>query len=445
MNVTIIGTGYIGLVQGVVMSDLGFDVVCIDNDATKIETLKQGKSPIYEPGLEETLKKSLKNGKIKFTLDYNSGIKNADVIFLAVGTPPLADGSSNLNYITAASKNLAQFLSKDSLIITKSTVPMGTNKKIKKIILDELKKRNMGNLNVSVISNPEFLREGKAVYDFLNPDRIVVGIDENDNKEKIKKEIYKIYKYFLKKQIPIIFTNLETAELSKYSSNAFLSVKISFINEMAMLSEKIGANIEDVSKIMGFDHRIGNQFLNAGLGFGGSCFPKDTLAILNIGKNNDCEMSIVNSAVKFNDDLKDILIKKIKNKLGNVKGKTISILGLSFKPETDDIRESPAIKIIKKLINLGAKIKVYCPQGMEKTKRELENYSDCIKYCKNEYKCAKNSDCLILTTEWEQFKNMDLEKIKNVMKSNYFFDFRNMFSDNKNIRNYFHYYPIGRN
>ena len=445
MNIAIIGTGYIGLVQGIVMSDLGFDVVCIDNDATKIEMLKQGKSPIYEPELEETLKKSLKNGKIKFTLDYNSGIKNADVIFLAVGTPPLADGSSNLNYITAASKNLAPFLSKDSLIITKSTVPMGTNKKIKKIILDELKKRNMDNLNVSVISNPEFLREGKAVYDFLNPDRIVVGIDENDNKEKIKKEIYKIYEYFLKKQIPIIFTNLETAELSKYSSNAFLSVKISFINEMAMLSEKIGANIEDVSKIMGFDHRIGNEFLNAGLGFGGSCFPKDTLAILNIGKNNDCEMSIVNSAVKFNDDLKDILIKKIKNKLGNVKGKTISILGLSFKPETDDIRESPAIKIIKKLINMGVKIKVYCPKGMEKTKRELKNYSDFIKFCENEYECAKNSDCLILTTEWEQFKNMDLKRIKNVMKSNYFFDFRNMFSDNENIRNYFHYYPIGRN
>ncbi len=445
MKIAIIGTGYIGLVQGVIMSDLGFDITCIDNNEEKIEILKKGKSPIYEPGLEEVLKKSIKNGKIKFTSNYNFGIKNADVIFLAVGTPPLADGSSNLNYITAASKNLAQFLSKDSLIITKSTVPMGTNKKIKKIILDELKKRNMGNLNVSVISNPEFLREGKAVYDFLNPDRIVVGIDENDNKEKIKKEIYKIYEYFLKKQIPIIFTNLETAELSKYSSNAFLSVKISFINEMAMLSEKIGANIEDVSKIMGFDHRIGNEFLNAGLGFGGSCFPKDALSILNIGKNNDCEMSIVDSAIKFNNDLKDILTKKIKNKMGNVKGKIISVLGLSFKPGTDDIREAPAIKIIKKLINLGAKIKVYCPQGMEKTKKELKNYSDYIKYCENEYECAKDSNCLILTTEWKQFENMDLIKIKNIMKNNYFFDFRNMFSKNKNIRNYFHYYPIGRN
>lgn len=445
MNITIIGTGYIGLVQGVIMSDLGFNVKCIDNDKEKIETLKLGQSPIYEPGLEETLKNSLKSGKIKFTSDYNFGIKNADVIFLAVGTPPLANGSSNLNYITAASKNLSQFLSKDSLIITKSTVPMGTNKKIKKIILDELEKRNMDNLNVSVISNPEFLREGKAVYDFLNPDRIVVGIDENDDKEKIKKEIYKIYDYFYKKEIPIIFTNLETAELAKYSSNAFLSVKISFINEMAMLSEKIGANIEDVSKIMGFDHRIGNEFLNAGLGFGGSCFPKDTLAILNIGKNNDCEMSIVNSAVKFNNDLKDILIKKIKNKLGDVNGKTISVLGLSFKPETDDIRESPAIKIVKKLINLGAKVRVYCPQGMEKTKKELKNYSNFIKYCENEYECAENSDCLILTTEWKQFGNMDLVKIKNIMKNNYFFDFRNMFSENKNIRNYFHYYPIGRN
>lgn len=445
MKIAIIGTGYIGLVQGVIMSDLGFDVVCIDNDEAKIEILKKGKSPIYEPGLEEILKKSLKNRKIKFTLDYNSGIKNADVIFLTVGTPPLADGNSNLSYITDASKNLAQFLSKDSLIITKSTVPMGTNKKIKTIILDELKKRNMDNLNVSVISNPEFLREGKAVYDFLNPDRIVVGIDEKDDKEKIKKEIYKIYDYFYKKDIPIIFTNLETAELAKYSSNAFLSVKISFINEIAILSEKIGANIEGVSKIMGFDHRIGNEFLNAGLGFGGSCFPKDTLAILNIGKNNDCEMSIVNSAVKFNDDLKDILIRKIKNKLGNVDGKIISILGLSFKPGTDDIREAPAIKIIKKLINMGAKIKVYCPKGMEKTKRELKNYSDFIKFCENEYECSKNSDCLILATEWKQFENIDLVKIKNIMKNNYFFDFRNMFSENKDIRNYFHYYPIGRN
>ena len=355
MKIAIIGTGYIGLVQGVIMSDLGFDVVCIDNDEEKIEILKKGKSPIYEPGLEEILKKSLKNRKIEFTLDYNSGIKNADVIFLTVGTPPLADGNSNLSYITDASKNLVQFLSKDSLIITKSTVPMGTNKKIKTIILDELKKRNMDNLNISVISNPEFLREGKAVYDFLNPDRIVVGIDEKDDKEKIKKEIYQIYDYFYKKDIPIIFTNLETAELAKYSSNAFLSVKISFINEIAIFSEKIGANIEDVSKIMGFDHRIGNEFLNAGLDFGGSCFPKDTLAILNIGKNNDCEMSIVNSAVKFNDDLKDILIKKIKNKLGSTKDKTISILGLSFKPETDDIRESPAIKIIKKIDKIRSK------------------------------------------------------------------------------------------
>ena len=445
MNITIIGTGYIGLVQGAVMSDLGFDVICIDNNEEKIEILKEGKSPIYEPDLEEILKKSLKNGKIKFTSDYSFGVKDADVIFLAVGTPPLSDGSSDLSYIVDASRNLARYLSKDSLIITKSTVPTGTNRKIKKIILDELKKRNMKNLNVPVISNPEFLREGKAVYDFLNPDRIVVGIDENDDNEKIKKEIYEIYDYFYKNSIPIIFTNLETAELSKYSSNAFLSVKISFINEMAILSEKIGANIEDVSKIMGLDHRIGNEFLNAGLGFGGSCFPKDTLAILNIGKHNNCEMSIVNSSVKLNNNLKEILIEKIKSKLGGVNGKTVSILGLSFKPGTDDIREAPAIKIIKKLIKLGAKIKVYCPKGMEKTKKEMVEYSDSIIYCENEYKCAENSDCLILTTEWKEFKNIDLEKIKDIMKNNYFFYFRNMFKGNENVRNYFHYYPIGRN
>lgn len=445
MKITIIGTGYIGLVQGVVMSDLGFDVVCIDNNEEKIEILKEGKSPIYEPDLEEILKRSLKNGKIKFTSDYSFGIKDADVVFLAVGTPPLSDGSSDLSYITSATKDLAKYISKDSIIITKSTVPTGTNRKIKKIILDELKKRNMENLNVPVISNPEFLREGKAVYDFLNPDRIVVGIDENDDVDKIKKEIYEIYDYFCKNNIPIIFTNLETAELSKYSSNAFLSVKISFINEMAILSEKIGANIEDISKIMGLDHRIGNEFLNAGLGFGGSCFPKDTLAILNIGKNSNCEMSIINSAVKLNDDLKEILVEKIKNKFGDVNGKTISILGLSFKPGTDDIREAPAIKIIKKLIKSGAKVKVYCPKGMEKTKKEMVEYSDSIVYCENEYKCAENSDCLILTTEWKDFENIDFEKIKNIMKNNYFFDFRNMFTNNKNVRNYFNYFPVGRN
>lgn len=445
MNISIIGTGYIGLVQGVIMLDLGFNITCVDSNQNKIETLKKGVSPIYEPYLEDILKRSLENGNIHFTSEYSGGIANADVIFLAVGTPPLKDGSTNLDYIIQASENLGKYISKDCLIITKSTVPTGTNRKIKKIIKEGLKQRNLENLKVSIISNPEFLREGKAVYDFLHPDRIVVGTDENDNQPEIKEKIYRIYDYFLKNNVPIVFTNLETAELSKYASNAFLSVKISFINEMAILSEKIDANIDDISRIMGLDHRIGNDFLKAGVGFGGSCFPKDNLSILNIGKDNNCEMSIINSAVKLNENLKDVLIKKIENKLGEINKKTISILGLSFKPETDDIREAPAIKIIKKLITLGANIKVYCPKGMENAKIELADYKDFITYCKNEYECASNSDCLILTTEWQQFEDLDFEKIKNIMKKDYFFDFRNVFSNDENVRKYFHYYPIGRN
>lgn len=445
MNITIIGTGYIGLVQGVIMSKLGFNVICIDSDEKKVEILKAGKSPIYEPGLEEIMEKSIKNKKINFTNSYKEGLKNAEIIFLAVPTPAKANGSSNLQYIKKAAKDLGKRIEQNCMVITKSTVPTGTNREVKKIIKNELEKRKMRNLKVDIISNPEFLREGKAVYDFLNPDRIVVGIDEESNKNEIEEKINKLYEYFKNNNVPIVFTTLETAELAKYASNAFLSVKISFINEMAMLSEKVNANIEDISKIMGYDHRIGNEFLQAGLGFGGSCFPKDTLSILNIGKNNNCKMKIIDSAVQINEKIKENLVLKIENKLGNINGKIISILGLSFKPETDDVREAPAIKIIKKLIKLGANIKVYCPKGMENAKKELYEFENKIIYSKDEYDCVEQADCIILTTEWKQFSELDLEKIKKLTNNNYFFDFRNVFTNNEKIRSYFQYYSIGRN
>ena len=444
MNITIIGTGYIGLVQGVIMADLGFNVTCFDKDKNKIENLKKGIIPIFEPGLDVILKSAKDKNNISFTDSYKTAFDNADVIFIVVGTPPELDGTSDLSYIKAAAADIGKNIDKNCLVITKSTVPVGTNVKIKKIIEEELKLHN-SNSEFSIVSNPEFLREGKAVYDFLNPERIVVGIDERSDKNFVQNKINEIYKYFIKKNVPIIFTNLETAELSKYASNAFLATKISFINEMALLSEKVNANIEDISKIMGSDSRIAPDFLKAGIGYGGSCFPKDTAAILNIGKGNKCDMKIINSVVDVNKNMKAILINKITSKLKTLKGKTISILGLSFKPETDDIRFAPALSVIKELIGNGAYVKAYCPKGMENTKKELSHLSNFIEYTKDEYECLENSDSAVLITEWKQFKNIDLEKAGKLMKQKYFFDFRNLFSKNEKIRDLFSYSAIGRN
>ena len=443
MNITIIGTGYIGLVQGVIMADLGFQVTCLDKNVKKIEDLKKGKIPIYEPELDNILQSAEKKGNISFTDSYEKGVKNADIIFIAVGTPPKLDGTSDLTYIEDASASIGKNINKDCVIITKYTVPIGTNRKIRGIIENELKQRNL-NIKFSIVSNPEFLREGKAVYDFLNPERIVAGIEEGDNEKSVRKKIEEIYKYFTDKNIPIIFTNLETAELSKYASNAFLATKISFINEMALLSEKVNANIEDISKIMGTDSRIAPDFLKAGIGYGGSCFPKDTAAILNIAKDNKCDMKIINSVVNVNKDMKTVLINKITSKLKTLKGKTISILGLSFKPETDDIRFAPSLSVIKELVSNGAYIKAYCPKGIENTKRELSHLSNFIEYTENEYECLKGSDSAVLLTEWKQFGNMDLEIASESMKQNYFFDFRNLFSKNPKIRKLFSYSAIGR-
>mgnify|MGYP003618794652 CR=1 FL=1 len=444
MKITIIGTGYIGLVQGAMLSDLGFDVTCFDIDSSKIELLKKGISPIYEPGLEEIIKSSLTRKTISFSSSCEESVKNADIIFIGVGTPPLPDGSTDLSYIESAAGCLGNSLKDGCLVITKSTVPIGTNRKIRAIIQRKLDSYNR-KISFSVISNPEFLREGKAVYDCYNPERIVIGIDAGDNRDLIKKKIEEIYDYFIEKNIPLVFTTLESAELAKYASDVFLAMKISYINEIALLSEKLDANVNDVARIMGLDSRIGKDFLKAGLGFGGSCFPKDTLSLLNIAKDNGSDLGIVDAAVKTNEHMKEYLLSKIISKSGDIQGKEIAVLGLSFKPDTDDIRESPSIGLIRRIVSAGGHVRVYCPKAMENSKKVMEDIKDFITFTENEYECAKNADLIILATEWEQFRELDFTKIRNSMCSNYFFDLRNMFIHSENVKKLFKYYPVGIN
>lgn len=444
MKITVIGTGYIGLVQGALLSDLGFDVTCFEIDSHKIDLLDKGILPIYEPGLDEIIESSKKRGTINFSSSCKSSVENADVIFIGVGTPSLSDGSTDLSYIENVSACLGQNIKNNCLIITKSTVPVGTNRTIKRIIEENLKLNNRTS-DFSIISNPEFLREGKAVYDCYNPERIVIGIDSHDNQEKIVEKIKIIYKYFIEKNIPIVFTSLESAELSKYASNAFLAMKISYINEIALLAEKLNANVNDVAKIMGLDSRIGGDFLKAGLGYGGSCFPKDTLSLLNTAKNIGSDLGIIDSVIKTNDYMKEYIINKIIDKVGNIKNKEIAVLGLSFKPGTDDIRESPSINLIRKIIYKGGHVKVYCPKAMKNARKELKDLSNFITFTENEYECTRNADLIILATEWEQFKSLDFIKIKDHMHNNYFFDLRNMFINEDGIRSLFNYYPVGIN
>ena len=444
MKIAIIGTGYIGLVQGAMLSDLGFNVTCFDIDSSKIELLKKGISPIYEPGLEEIIKSSLTRKTISFSSSCEESVKNADIIFIGVGTPPLPDGSTDLSYVESAPGCLANSSKDRCLVITKSTVPIGTNRKIRDIIQRKLDFYNR-KINFSVISNPEFLREGKAVYDCYNPERIVIGIDADDNKDLIKEKIEEIYDYFIEKNIPLIFTTLESAELAKYASNAFLAMKISYINEIALLSEKLDANVSDIARIMGLDSRIGEDFLKAGLGFGGSCFPKDTLSLLNIAKDNGSDLGIVDAAVKTNEHMKEYLLSKIISKSGDIQGKEIAVLGLSFKPGTDDIRESPSIGLIRRIVSSGGHVRVYCPKAMENSKKVMEDIKDFITFTENEYECAENADLIILATEWEQFRELDFTKIRASMCSNYFFDLRNMFIHSENVKKQFKYYPVGIN
>ncbi len=440
MNIGVVGTGYVGLVQGVILAEFGLNVTCMDVDKKKIQMLRDGIVPIYEPSLQRMLENNIKAGRIKFTDNIEETVLSSEVIFIAVGTPPADDGSADLQYVTSVAKSIGQYMDGYKVIVNKSTVPVGTGKLVSELISEELKSRSK-DIDFDVVSNPEFLREGKAVDDCLRPDRVVIGTQSERAKEMMKK----VYDVLYINQTPFVFTELETAEMIKYASNAFLAVKISFINEIALLAEKVGANVQEISLAMGMDGRISPKFLHAGPGYGGSCFPKDTKAIVDIGEKFGEELSVVRAAIEANEKQKRKMVEKIISKMGDLKGKTFGILGLSFKPETDDMREAPSIDIIRGLIAAGATINAYCPGAIKEAAWRLSDVERYITYCADEYSALNNVDAVILMTEWNQFRGMDLHKIKNRMKDNYFFDLRNVFSKRNDIREIFKYFPVGRN
>ena len=417
MKIAVIGTGYVGLVSGLCFAKIGHDVICVDNNLEKINSLNNGEIPIYEPGLKAVLSKAALDKKITFTDNLALAVKESQAVFIAVGTPQdEKSGKADLSFVHKVAKQIAPNIDSFKVIVTKSTVPVGTNLEVKRIIKDENK-----NADFSVCSNPEFLREGCAIEDFMEPDRIVIGLED----EKSKAVMAEIYAHF-KNIAPIIFTDIKTAEMIKYASNSFLAMKICFINEIADLCEKVGANVRNLSKAIGLDNRIGSKFLNPGPGFGGSCFPKDILALENIAKNNGCELSLISSTIKSNQKRKEKMAQKIINANGkNVEDKKIAILGLAFKGGTDDIRYSPALVIIKELLNQGANIHAYDPQAIDNTKKQLGE-STKLKYFTDPYEAIKGVDSTVIITEWEEFRDLNLEKIADLQKGNAVIDLRNM-------------------
>lgn len=414
-NICVVGTGYVGLVSGAGLADFGNNVICVDIAKEKIEMLNNGKIPIYEPGLKELVDSNVKAGRLEFSTDIDRSIKNSEVIFSAVGTPPGDGGEADLKAVWLVAKRFAKNLNSYKVFVNKSTVPVGTGKKTYNLI--EKEKNN--NIDFDVVSNPEFLREGSAVKDFLIPDRIVVGTTSEKSKEIMKD----VYKSLYIRNNPFILTNVESSELVKYASNAFLATKITFINEVANLCDQVGADVHVVANAMGMDGRISPKFLHPGPGYGGSCFPKDTMAYSEIFKEQGIRSELVESVIKVNEKQKALVVEKLKLFLPDLKGKKIAILGLSFKPNTDDTRESPSKVVIKKLQNEGATVKVFDPIAMEDFKRDFPD----LNYQENIYDTIEGTDGLILMTEWNQFRNLDIEKIKKIMSKLIFIDTRNIY------------------
>ncbi|MDR1317495.1 MAG: UDP-glucose/GDP-mannose dehydrogenase family protein [Spirochaetales bacterium] len=429
-SIAVIGTGYVGLVTGACLSDFGLHVVCADIDPVKIEKLRKGEIPIYEPGLDVIVERNAYYKRLSFTSDVEAAVREASVIFIAVGTPPAADGSADLKYVEAAARTIARSLHDDTyrVIVNKSTVPVGTGAQVKKWIQDELKKnsRNVNheeNREFDIVSNPEFLREGSAVYDFTHPDRIVIGYDSPRALEMMKQ----VYRVLYLNDTPFVETGIETAEMIKYASNSFLAVKITFINEIANLCEKLGANVQDVARAMGKDGRIGPKFLHAGPGYGGSCFPKDTRALADLARKAEVSLSIVESAIAANERQKLLMAEKISTRLGSLQNKTLAVLGLAFKPNTDDMREAPALTILTELARHGARFRVYDPAAMDEAQWRLKDIAGSITLCSDEYHAIQGADALLILTEWNQFRNLDLARVKTELKSGLFFDLRNIY------------------
>lgn len=440
-KIAVIGTGYVGLVQGVVLAEAGHKVICVDISEEKVNILKSGKATIYEPGLSEMMQRNISLNRLDFTTNSEYAIKECDVIFLAVGTPAKEDGSADLQYILNVAKEIGHYINNYKVIIDKSTVPVGTGKLVKKTISDEMNRCNI-RFDFDIVSNPEFLREGKALNDCMQPDRIVIGC-ENEKSKNIMKDIYDAFSLY---NMPFVFTNIETAEMIKYASNAFLAVKISYINEIALLSEQVGADVQVIAHAMGMDKRISPKCLYAGPGYGGSCFPKDTKAIVKIGNENNVEMKVIKAAIEANDAQKKYMVSKIVSamkKVGGIINKNIAVLGLSFKPETDDMRDAPSLDIIRGLVKEGAIIRAYCPQGMKEAKWRFADIDEHIKYLNNEYDAAMEADALVILTEWYQFKTLDLKRIKNCMRGNLFFDLRNVYAEKREKTSDFEYYGVG--
>jgi UDPglucose 6-dehydrogenase len=431
VQIAVIGTGYVGLVTGAGLADFGNDVTCVDIDVSKIDALKQGKIPIYEPGLDQIVSKNVHEGRLSFTTDLATAIRNARAIFIAVGTPPRPDGSADLRYVEDVARAIAQHMNGPKLVITKSTVPIGTGRMIEGIL------KQAGNgYTASVVSNPEFLREGSAIEDFMRPDRVVIGASDKESIELMKE----IYAPLHSLEIPFVVTNVESSELIKYASNGFLATKISFINEIAVLCEKIGADVHDVAIGMGLDSRIGPKFLQAGPGFGGSCFPKDTLAVADIARQYDYNFQIIEAVLRVNHDIKERMVDKVSEALGEVSGKTVGLLGLAFKPETDDMRDSPTIPLIAGLQKRGATIRAYDPQAMDNAKTMFQNVS----FCRDAYDAAKDVDALVIATEWNEFRALNLARIKTLVREPLIVDLRNVYDPQRMKTEGFTYVSVGR-
>ena len=432
MHIAVIGTGYVGLVSGACFAEFGVDVTCVDVDETKIEKLNSGIIPIYEPGLDTIVKKNEAAGRLHFTTDITAAVKQASVVFLAVGTPPQADGTPNMSYYRQAALDVAHALDGYTVLVTKSTVPVGTGKWLREFVTENAP----AGAEFGVASNPEFLREGAAITDFMRPDRVVIGTNDERSIE-IMKELYRPL-YLI--ETPIVITSLEAAELTKYAANAFLATKITFINEVANLCDAIGCDVHDVARGMGMDNRIGRKFLHPGPGYGGSCFPKDTRALTTVADQFGVETRIVDAVIEANERQRDAMIPKIEKLVGDLAGKRIGMLGLSFKPETDDMRESPAINIVKSLIQKGATVKAYDPVAME----ESRHFIDGIEYASDEYDAANGADVLVIVTEWNQFRALDMERLKGLLKAPRIADLRNIYEPAEMREMGFEYVGVGR-
>lgn len=432
MQIAVIGTGYVGLVTGACFAEFGVDVTCVDVDAAKIARLSAGDMPIYEPGLEQLVAKNSSAGRLRFSTDVKQAIEQALVIFLAVGTPPTEDGSPDLSFVESAARSIAEYMNGYKVIVTKSTVPIGTGERLRELI----RAQQTARFNFGVVSNPEFLREGAAINDFMRPDRVVIG-SRDEEAIAIMRDLYRPL-YLI--EAPFVVTSLEAAELTKYAANAFLATKISFINEVANLCEKIGCDVHDVARAMGMDRRIGGKFLHPGPGFGGSCFPKDTRALASVARQFDSDCLIVDAVIEVNRRQQRSMLPKIQKLVGDLSGKKIAVLGLAFKPETNDMREAPSLEIIRGLLEQGARVCAYDPVAVPEAQRILPE----IEYAEDEYAAVKEADALVFVTEWNQFRALDMARIRDLMKSPRIADLRNIY-DPADMRELgFDYVGVGR-